>query len=210
MRRSCYLIRHAQTTWNHENRMQGHADLPLSEIGRQQAERVGAYFAERSIAALYTSHLARSLQTALAIAQTTGVTPTIEPALSEIRFGAWEGLTAEEINVAYHGAYQRWRASPSQVTIPGAESLDRFRDRVRTIVRRIFTTHDEGEVVIVSHGGVIASLFADWLIADYDTLLQRLVLANAGISAVDCRTDPPSILSVNITDHLAVNDHSLV
>ncbi|MBI3319313.1 MAG: histidine phosphatase family protein [Candidatus Omnitrophica bacterium] len=207
MTRSCYLIRHAQTTWNSENRIQGHADLPLSDAGHQQAERVGAYFADRSITALYTSHLARSLQTALAISQTTGVSPTVEPALSEIHFGAWEGLTAEQVNAAYDGAYHRWRTNPSEVTIPGAELLESFRARVRMAVGRILAAHDEGGVVIVSHGGVIASLFADWLLADYDALLQRLVVANAGISAVDCRTDPPSILWVNVTSHLTGNGY---
>lgn len=207
MTHTCYVVRHAQTTWNVENRIQGHADLPLSEAGRQQAERVGAYFAGRSIAALYTSHLARSLQTARAIAQTTGASPIIEPALSEIHFGPWEGLTAGEVNAAYDGAYHRWRTNPSHVTIPGGELLESFRARVRAAAGRIFAAHDEGEIVIVSHGGVIASLFADWLIADYDALLQRLVVANAGISAVDRRTDPPSIMWVNVTSHLTGNGH---
>jgi broad specificity phosphatase PhoE len=62
--------------------------------------------------------------------------------------------------------------------------------------------HPTGELAIVSHGGVIASLLADWLGADYDRLLRRLSLDNAGISAVDRRTNPPRVLWINDTDHL--------
>ncbi len=195
----CYLVRHAQTSWNGENRIQGHSDPPLSPLGCEQAKRLAAYFAHRPVSALYTSHLARSLHTAQAIASQFGVAPTIEPALAEIHLGAWEGLTPEEVDARFAGAYQQWRVAPSSVHIPGAEPLERFRVRVRDAVSRIVAAHREGELVIVSHGGVIAALLADWLVADYDHLLRRLTLDNAGISAFDCRTNPPHVLWVNAT-----------
>lgn len=203
----CYLVRHAQTAWNHENRIQGHSDLPLSPAGLEQVKRLSNYFAGRPISALYTSQLARSLQTAQAIARQTGLSPTVEPALAEMHLGVWEGLTPDEVDSRYGGAYQRWRVTPSQVTIPGAEGLEQFRRRVRHTVGQILTTHrDDGDVVIVSHGGVIAALFADWLNAGYDEVLRRLVLDNAGISALDCQVTPPCVLWVNATTHLASGD----
>lgn len=208
----CYLIRHAQTDWNFENRIQGHSDPPLSALGRQQARRVGAYFAGRSIRALYTSHLARSLHTAQVIARATGVAPTVIPALAEIHLGAWEGLTPEEVNARYRGAYERWRTTPARVRIPGGEPVERFRARVRAAFTQIAAAHRNGvqgtsaahagELVIVTHGGTIASLLADWMRADYSHLLHRLVLDNAGISAVSYRSDPPCILWVNAVSHL--------
>jgi alpha-ribazole phosphatase/probable phosphoglycerate mutase len=199
----CYLVRHAQTIWNHENRIQGHADPPLSPLGLEQATRLGEYFAARSIGALYTSGLTRSVQTAHVIASHTGLTPIIEPALAEINLGSWEGLTPEEVDARFAGAYQTWRVTPSQVTIPGAESLGQFRARIRNAITQILSAyHDEGELVIVSHGGVIAALLSDWLGADYDHLLRRLTLDNAGISALDRQTNPPQVLWVNATDHL--------
>ena len=199
----CYLVRHAQTTWNDENRIQGHADPPLSPLGCEQAERLASYFADRSIGALYTSGLARSLHTAQAIARKTKLTPRIEPALAEIHLGIWEGLTPEEVDTRFHGAYQQWHLAPSQVTIPGAEPLEQFRIRVRTAVTQIWEAHRDGEMVIVSHGGVIAALLADCLGADYDHLLRKLCLDNAGVSAIDCRTTPPCVLWINATHHLA-------
>ena len=108
----CYLVRHAQTVWNHENRIQGHADPPLSPLGLEQTKRLGEYFASRSIGALYTSQLTRSVQTAHAIASQTGLTPMFEPALAEILLGIWEGLTPEEVNARFGEAYETWRLTP--------------------------------------------------------------------------------------------------
>lgn len=207
----CYLVRHAQTAWNHQNRLQGHSDLPLSPGGLEQANRLGDYFADRSIQAVYTSHLARSRQTAQAIARHTGVTPIIEPGLAEIHLGAWEGLTPDEVNARYDGAYELWRVAPSQVAIPGAEPLEAFRSRARQTVARILLAHrDDAAVVIVSHGGVIAALLADWLNAQYDEVLRRLALDNAGISALDCQVAPPCVLWINATHHLTDGVHSPV
>lgn len=167
-----------------------------------QAKRVGAYFEGHPIRAVYTSHLTRSLQTAQAIAQDT-LRPIIDPALAEMHLGDWEGLTDDEVNVRHQGAYQLWRTSPSRVLIPGAEPMDDFRLRVRQAVGRIVASHQQDEaIVIVSHGGVIAALLADWMRAEYDSILRRMALDNAGVSAVDCQALPPSILWVNATHHL--------
>ena len=205
----CYLVRHAQTVWNGENRLQGHADLELNDVGVEQAKRVGRFFALRraegeALAALYTSHLKRSAQTAHAIAEATGLTPHRESALAESHLGAWEGLTPEEIDAQFEGAYQRWYHRPSQVEIPGAEPLGAFTRRVRDAFERIRSAENgrEGSVVIVTHGGVIASWLAGWLKSDYDEVLRRVVLSNAGISAIEYGNSLPSILWINSTRHL--------
>ena len=203
----CYLVRHAQTAWNGENRLQGHTDLPLSPLGQEQAKRLGTHFgalrAQYTVPSrLYTSHLVRSLQTAQAIADQTGIPLLVEPHLAEACLGVWEGLTPEEVDARYDGAYQRWRTAPSTVQIPEAEPLAQFRARVRGAFARIIQAHPEEELIVVSHGGVMASLLADWLEADYDGVLRRVVLENAGISACDARTRPPHVLWVNDTHHL--------
>ena len=189
----CYLVRHAQTAWNGQNRLQGHSDIPLSAFGEQQAQRVGGAFATRRIGGLFTSSLQRSRQTAHAIARANGqgLAPQTEPSLAEIHLGAWEGLTPDEIDARFDGAYQRWRLCPSTVEIPGGEPLVAFRQRVRdTFERLIGTFQQEGEYVIVSHGGVIAALLAEVLEAEYDALLRRLCLDNAGITALECGFGP--------------------
>jgi len=198
----CYLVRHSQTIWNGENRIQGHSDPPLSPLGLDQAKCLGTYFASRPVKALYTSHLMRSVHTAQAIAERTGVMPRIEPALAEIHLGIWEGLTPEEVDARFDGAYQRWQMRPSSVVIPDAEPIAAFRGRVRAALKRIMANFEEGECVVVSHGGVIAALLADLLAADYDALLRRLRLDNASITALECGAGLSHVLWINWTAHL--------
>ncbi len=201
----CYFVRHGQTAWNGENRIQGHSDVPLSPLGQEQAKRVGAFFASRHLQAVFTSSLARSQQTARAIIDGNGhgVAPVVEEGLVEIHLGVWEGLTPAEIDAQYNGAYEQWKLRPSMVIIPEAEPVDAFRARVRRTLEKVLSTcQEDGEYVIVSHGGVIAAVLADTLGADFDALLRRLRLDNAGITALEFGTRLPHVLWINATTHL--------
>lgn len=199
----CYLIRHGQTAWNRENRIQGHSDLPLDAVGETQAKQLSVFFASYHLRSIFTSHLRRSRQTAEAIAAGNGHgDPVVEQALAEMYLGAWEGLTPEEIDQRFGGAYEQWKTTPSLVRIPEAEGLEAFRTRVRTALSAIVDRLGEGEHVIVSHGGVIAALLADLLDADYDAMLRRLRLDNAGITAFEFGTPTPHVLWINRTTHL--------
>lgn len=204
-----YLVRHAQTLWNCENRIQGASDIPLSPLGMQQAIRLQEYFASRPIRAIVSSRLIRSHHTARIIAQGNGhrLTPRIESDLAEIHLGEWEGLTPEEVNARYQQAYAQWRLTPSATHIPGAEPLSAFLQRVRRAKDQLLGSLDAEEAVVVTHGGVIAALLADALRADYDHLLQRLRLDNAGITAVEFEVGhAPTVLWINETRHLDALD----
>lgn len=217
-----YLVRHGQTAWNSDNRIQGHSDLPLSPAGEAQAKRLGALFAARHLSGIFTSHLKRSHQTAVHIAAGNGhpfdsaqdgraeqsrthghgVRPVIERDLAEMHLGEWEGLTPEEVDARFAGAYQQWRDRPSAVCIPGAEPIEQFQRRVRQAMEKIVTGSGDGEYVIVSHGGVIAALLAEVLGADHDALLRRLRLDNAGVTALECGSAVRHVLWINATAHL--------
>ena len=200
----CYLVRHAQTPWNVDNRVQGHSDLPLSPAGEVQAKRLSAFFASRHLHGIFTSGLQRSRQTAHAIAAGNGhgVQPVIIQDFAEIHLGAWEGLTPADIDAQFPGAYHQWTSHPSLVQIPGAEPLEAFRRRVRQAMIQVAASFQDGEYVVVSHGGVIASLLADVLDADYDATLRRLRLDNGGVTALEFGVLPPSVLWINATAHL--------
>ena len=200
----CYLVRHAQTAWNWENRLQGRSDLPLDAGGLAQAGRVGAYFAGCPLQALFTSGLQRSQQTAAAIIQGNGhrLQPVIEEDLAEMHLGVWEGLTPAEIDARFGNAYQQWKRLPSSVAIPQAEPVAEFRARSRQALGRTADSVSDGEFVIVSHGGVIASLLADLLDADYDALLRRLRLDNGGITAVEFGAGAAHVCWINAVGHL--------
>lgn len=200
----CYLVRHAQTAWNSENRLQGHSDLPLNPLGQRQAQRLGVRFASHHLQGIFSSALQRSRETARQIAAGNGhgVSPVIERDLAEMHLGAWEGLTPDEIDARFQRGYQRWRLAPSTVVIPEAEPLDAFRRRVRWALRRVIAGVGEGEYVVVTHGGVIAALLADLLSADYDAMIRRLRLDNAGVTALEFGADLPHVLWINSTSHL--------
>ena len=198
----CYLIRHAQTLWNQEQRFQGRTDLSLGPRGREQAACLARHFSGQRFASVYSSDLARSVQTAQAIADATQAALIIEPGLAEMDLGAWEGLTGQEIDARFDGAYRRWCAAPSRVSIVRGEALETFHRRVRSAFARIAAAHQDGELVVVSHGGAIASLLAQWLRKDYDQVLGPLALENAGITSVDWTPERVSILFVNHTGHL--------
>lgn len=198
----CYLVRHAQTVWNGQNRFQGSTDSALSPLGREQAQNLATYFADRPISAIYHSGLQRTTQTAETIAQRLHITAAAEPKLAEIHLGKWEGLTPEEINLRFNNAYQIWRVQPSTLPVPEGEPLDAFRARVREGFAKIIMTHRSGELMLVSHGGVITSLLADWLGGNYDQMMHRLVLSNGGVSAIDYDATSRHILWVNATAHL--------
>ena len=200
----CYLVRHAQTAWNEANRIQGRSDQPLNAAGVAQAERLARRFASHHVAGLFTSHLARSRSTAEAIATGNGHTvgAVIEPDLAEMHLGAWEGLTPAEVDARFASAYQRWRQQPSSVFIPESEPVHAFRERVRQVFGRLTARMGQGEYVVVSHGGVIAAILADVLGAEYDHLLRRLRLDNAGVTALELDAPTPHVLWVNSTTHL--------
>jgi broad specificity phosphatase PhoE len=203
--RRWYLVRHAQTVWNSEQRFQGRSDTPLSSLGQQQAARLSTYFQSRPIQAVVSSRLPRSQETARAIAQGNGhrVLTRIEPDLDEIHLGEWEGLTPDEVDARYAQAYAQWRRSPSIVQIPGAEATEVFLQRIRRGREQLLSTLDVEEAVIVTHGGVIAALLADALQVSYDNLLQHLRLDNGGITAVEFWPEvSSSVLWINSTSPL--------
>lgn len=200
-----FLIRHAQTQWNGENRLQGCSDLPLSPLGVRQAERLGTYFATRHLTGIFTSHLQRSQQTAHAIVVGNGhrLAPSVEPELREMHLGCWEGLTPEEIDARFDGAYRQWASRPSTVRIADAEPHEAFRARVHGVWHQLLAVPGAGDYAIVTHGGVIAAILAELLGADYDAMLRRVRLDNAGITALEQPSGGhPYVLWMNDTQHL--------
>ena len=203
----CYLVRHAETLWNEERRFQGKTDQPLGPRGLVQAQRVADRFAAHRWAVVYSSPLRRSVQTAEAIALRSGARIHIETDLAEMDLGAWEGLTGEQIDGQFDGAYRRWCDRPSSVSLPEAEPMVRFRQRARDGFARVLAAASGPDCVVVCHGGVIASLLADWLAADYDHLLRRQSLDNAGVTAVAWQHGRPDVRWINATDHLLPQRH---
>jgi probable phosphoglycerate mutase len=153
------VIRHGETAWNREKRMQGTTDTLLSDIGRSQAQALGRRLASRAFAALYTSDLSRARDTARAIAEHTGRKPVTDPRLQERRFGIFEGLTAEEIVARFPEEHARFASRDPDYAVPGGESAREFTERCLGCLAEIAGRHAGDEVVVVTHGLVLDSLY---------------------------------------------------
>lgn len=155
------LIRHGQSTWNATDRWQGHADPPLSELGRAQAEHAAGKLAGAGLASVVSSDLARARQTAEILAGALGLGPVaIDPLLRERDVGEWEGLTRAEIEVRFPDLLAAWTDGLLDAP-PGGESHDTMARRATAALTALAAGRGAGErVLVVTHGGLIRALDA--------------------------------------------------
>ena len=152
-------IRHGETAWNVDTRIQGQLDIPLSANGRWQAERLSAALRDEPIKAIYASDLARAWETAQYVAQATGVALTEEIGLRERGFGDFEGKTFAEIAELLPEQSVRWRKRDPAFAPAGGESLIDLTSRVLTAVHRVAAQHPGELIALVAHGGVMDVLY---------------------------------------------------
>jgi broad specificity phosphatase PhoE len=200
------LIRHGQSTWNREHRIQGQLDPPLSKEGRRQAERLALRLAGRRFAAFYSSDLKRAWETSQAVARSIGSEPRALPALREIFLGDWEGLRIEEIAERFPEAWARWAEAPDWDLVPGGEGAALFEARVSAALDEIFRRHDSGDVIAVTHGGVI-QIALHRIVGRTSHGLFSFKIQNASISVLEKRDGRVIIGGVNDIGHL---DEALV
>ena len=175
------LIRHGETVWNQQRRMQGHSDSPLSETGLRQAQLLARRLKEIAFSALYSSDSGRAHHTARSVAEVTGHDIVLEPRLRERHFGVFEGLTGSEIEANYPAYYVRFKSRDQAHVIPGGESASQFRARVFACFDEISSRHNGELVVVITHGLVLDVLYRAALgIAPELPRLHELV--NAGIN----------------------------
>ncbi len=200
------LVRHGQSTWNREHRIQGQLDPPLSDEGRRQAERVGQRLAGRRIAGFYSSDLKRAIETSQAIEAVIGNQAEPMPGLREIYLGEWEGLRTDDLAQRYPEAWASWTDEPDWDLVPGGEGAALFETRVAAALDEILERHDNGDVVVVTHGGVI-QIALHRVIGRPSRGLFPFKIQNASISVVEKRDGRMVIGGVNDTSHL---DQALV
>src|SRR6266567_1889681 len=131
------LVRHGETDWNAEGRLQGQTDRPLSDYGRRQAHQLAEELDGEELEAIYSSDLARARETAEIAGRKLGLPTVLDPDLREKDWGTWEGLTAAERD---------------RVEFVG-ESTEAHQERILHALRRIAERHPDGRVLVVTHGG---------------------------------------------------------
>lgn len=196
------IVRHAESAHNLENRIQGHHDSRLTPKGRQQAKLLAKRLKHVKIDKIYSSDLGRAYSTTQEIARVKRARIVRDPLLREIQLGAWEGMTIEEVDRLYNNGYQKWLKKPSACPIPGCEKITRFRKRITERVRKIAGANSGKTVLIVTHGGAITALLADWLGADFDHLLLNLQIDNTSLTRVDETEKRVRVRTINDVAHL--------
>jgi probable phosphoglycerate mutase len=197
------LVRHGETDWNATGRIQGHNDTPLNAAGRQQARRAAQRLACEPVRALYSSDLARACETATIIGQPLGLTVVTSPRLRERQYGAWEGLTAAEIQARYPEQYAEWRARSTDFAPPQGETRIQLLTRALAELQTIARRHVREVVVVVTHGGLCYVLI-NHILGRVDGDRREFTFGNASIHTLEVTEDRWSVISMNETAHLHV------
>jgi 2,3-bisphosphoglycerate-dependent phosphoglycerate mutase len=152
-------IRHGETTWNVDTRIQGHLDIPLNATGRQQAARMAQALKDEPITAVYASDLSRAWETAAYLGRARGLQVKPETGLRERGFGDFEGKTFAEIEALQPEQSLRWRKRDPEFSPAGGESLLSLNHRVVEAAGRLAAKHPGELIALVGHGGVMDVLY---------------------------------------------------
>lgn len=196
------LIRHGETDWNSEGRMQGRIDLPMNSRGTEQAERLAARLAEEEqIDVIYTSPLIRARATAEIIAQRFGQSPIPDLRLVERSVGQLEGLTLDDFKRRYPDLYRTWHDSNDHFRLPDGETREECLERIQSFLAMLRTRHTGARVALVTHGGTLSLMLGAAIGLD---LTKRFPFRfdNASLSKVDMKSTLPRIDLLNDTCHL--------
>ena len=194
------LLRHGETAGQSSIRLYGSTDVALSELGRKQMCRAGEVLRKKSFKTVITSPLRRSLESAFIVLDGLKPEPVVIRDFREIDFGAWEGLTAEEIAERDPDCYRDWKESGSLLQFPGGESKEEFFRRVARAAKNVFS-HVEQPVLAVLHKGVIRGIMATLLDISITDLTHHPIELGS-IHQLCKLSDSWKLISTNETEHL--------
>ena len=196
-----YIVRHGQTVDNLENRIQGHTDSPLTELGVRQAEAVADRLASESFAAIYSSDLGRAMRTAEIVASKHELPVNTTPLLRELNLGVAQGLTAEEFAARWPEEYRLWKSDSSAHRPPGGETIESIIERCRMFVEQVTSRHDDGDkLAVIAHGGSQRGLVCA-AFGLPPTFCASMSVSNGSLSIIQLG-DRPYLRLYNDTCHL--------
>jgi len=199
------LIRHGETAWNAERRLQGHLDIPLNEEGERQAAALARVLAGEEVDMIISSDLSRAASTARAVAEVHGLPLHTDASLRERCFGAFEGLLYDELPSHFPEAYAQWKARDPHARYPDgegrAETFAEFAQRAVDAVCRIAEAHRGKRLIVVSHGGVLDAVYR--AANDIDITAPRdFDVLNASINRVQWDGEKLKVLRWSDNAHL--------
>ena len=174
------LIRHGETEWNSQQRMQGHSNSDLSSVGQAQIQALGQWMKNVPFDLIYSSDSLRAKQTAESITQFSGHELQFDQRLREKNLGVFEGLTSEEARERHPEVFRLFKTAGSKYVIDEGESTQQLQDRALEIVDEIRIKHPEEHVLLVTHGGFIRVVMKHSLGLSLETP-TRFLIRNTGV-----------------------------
>ena len=190
------LIRHAQPREEARGHCYGRLDIGVSVRGQRHAQLLARTLDRIPLSAIYTSPRERARATAEPLATLHGLEALVDERLSELDFGALEGMSYEQIERDQPTLYRQWMETPTRVRFPGGESYSELRTRALAALESIRTTHPGTLVAIVAHGGVLRAMLADCLAMPEEAVF-RIEQSYGGISIVDWIDGTPIVRLLN-------------
>lgn len=205
-----FLVRHGATALTAEDRFAGATDVPLSDVGREQARRLAARLTPESIGAVYASPLGRALETATILAAPHGLEVQSRPELREISHGHWEQLTRHEVEQRFPEEAAAWEEDPYTFAPENGESGLAVAARALPALIAIVRAHPGASVLVVSHKATIRLLLSSLLGFDPRRYRDNLDQSPAALNIVDFRDPVRARLSLfNDTSHYAKGGMSI-
>ncbi len=198
-------MRHGETAWNADSRIQGQTDIPLNLRGEAQARRLRTRLAHEAIVVAYASDLQRAWRTAELAVEGRSISVVRDPVWRELRFGDWEGLTSSETVARDPEIAAARRRRPGDVRPPNGEHLGDMRDRIAPAIDAIRLRHPGETVLVATHGGVVRTLGCHLLGMDLN-LAWRLGASNVGVAIIELWPDGPIVETWNDTAHTSADD----
>ena len=194
-------IRHGETAWNKDTRIQGHLDIALNDTGLWQAQCAADALRDETIAAVYASDLTRARQTAEAIAAVQSQAVVTHPGLRERSFGEFEGKTWAELEAGWPDAALAWRKRVPEFAPAGGENLLQLYERVVGTLSLLAERHIGEQIVVVAHGGVMDVLYRAATKVDLQAP-RTWQLSNAAINRLLWTPEGLSLVGWGDTSHL--------
>lgn len=197
-----YFIRHGQTVWNADGRIQGHLDTELSPLGISQARVAAHRMASVDLSAVYSSDLRRASMTAEAVAASHGLDVIKTPLLREANLGRFQGLTLKEAEEKHPEAFKAYRADGIRNRPPGGETLEDVVNRCRIFLKDICDKHPDETICVVGHGGTGRGIVCAAFDLPVGSVYGRIHLDNAGLTTIEFADGKPLLVALNDTCHL--------
>lgn len=190
------LVRHGETDWNRSGQIMGEQPVPLNQNGEAQVKRLALFLKSRSSRALYSSPVARAIQTAEILASVLQVPLTVDRGLTEINVGEWEGRYWKDLTDEF--ARQQFYTSPEEARPPGGETLSEVKIRAVAAVERARARAEADPLLFVSHADVVRAILAHYLKFDLKTVRQ-IRIDHASLTALELNGTQADLLFLNYT-----------